>query len=347
MPRAAARAAAALLPRGELTDKSAKSYWSAFLHADAPLLRTAVGNFTVLTSICRIQVNVDAGSERWVWVPWTESNLAAIASGSTAPLESGIDFVSYPQLSSLMPLSVRPLRLSFRLGCSTATIKRGGFVRVLSHDQLLNLAVNFPTNPNDPAIGKWNESWSPVMSSSPDAKTYTAEELADTHEFVSVPASYPRYNSYYDTVSVGQRSAWGPINGEQFQAILQATTPAMQPGGYVAGNYNISDSRFKGTLAEVPCMRGFLLYIKASSDAQTYELEIRRQDGARYAANTLGQAFAKPNTPCAAAQEDGLLSTIAHAAKSAADAVLPSALEAGAAMGMAAVKRGVSALLKL
>jgi hypothetical protein len=304
------------------------AYWSARVMRVPPPLKTSFGNFTVLNSVIRFTVTTFTSVDKMIWIPWSPSALAAVdISAGTAQ----IPFQHiYTNLVNSTPLQIRPLRMSFSVENTTAVVGLAGSVRILSVDNSvvtrMTLGATASTSVTNNTVNTVDDDIGPLVDNSLDTEEMTAGELVHQHEFVSVPSSFPAYNTYYDFVNLSGTSTNVAMRSDDWQKLAfepNATYPYTAATATTTGR-----ASYTGGLGGLPPMRGFLLRFPATPLAQTYRFEIHRQDGARYAANTLGALFQTGGIPQSSHAEDLQNRTIHDIARAPSKGILQDTIDA-------------------
>jgi len=303
------RAAVALVGKkaaAAMTDAELFAFWSAHTMRVPPPLRTSFGNYTCVNSVVRFTFTTSTTVNRYIWVPWSPSAVAAL--WSSAATSSTLNQVLYSTLTTGSPTSIRPLRMSFSVENITQLVNTMGSIRVYSLDTsvlsswglgiLPQTGVN-PATSLDTQLGA-------LVDASPDTVEVPIADLTKAHEWVSAPASYPLYNTYYDFIQLtNNENNSGIYSSDMYNLMVQSSVNDAYPG--VAQNYT-TGVYGDGLLGGAPTMRGFIISIPATSTAQSLRFEFHRQDGARYPANSLGHTFSSDHPNMSGAGEDKFMS---------------------------------------
>lgn len=345
------------VPRSLDPMHSIVGFWDASLHKVAPPLRTTFGNFATVNLVDRFQIRTSGITDRMVWIPWTASPLAAIvfntvdASVSSTPLQY-IFKVLAPNTNpgTSVPKAIRPLRSSFRITSLTRNINTASAVYVLSYDNALNVTATFGATATTPVqiSGGTTGSLRDMVLESPETKIYPLTKFVEPHTFVSVPCSWPDYNRYHNFTAFRHNvaDAGDLTSGDLYAMTAREDTPFSAGGGNndtVSYPYTAAATmNLTAGFAEVPAMRGHLLYIPSTDVEQLIEIELFRQVGCRFVSNTLGHSF--HHTPTAATQsgETSLLNSIQTVSSNASAAFKTAALDLGA--GYASIAGTVKAI---
>lgn len=278
------------------------AFWSPAIQRMPPPLRTSFGNFTTLNSVHRFTLTTTATQAQYVWVDWVPTSLAALWMGAGSASGGFFQQHHYGTLASSNPTSIRPLRLGIRLENITQFTNVAGSVRVFSLDNPILAATRTDTVSGGPAIlvSSPDNVFGTLIDNAPDTEEYPGAHFTSEQEFVSVPASYPAYNEYYTYVPFTNSTQSGALlqSGDLGSLVTGTPTPYVANTTYNAGTYSSAG------LGGLPPLRGFLFEFPPAATAQTYRITIRRQDGARYAVNTLGATFAASHDKMSAGAED-------------------------------------------
>jgi len=310
------RAVASLVGKkkaASMTDAELFAFWDPHLSPDPPPLRTSFGNYTCINSVSRFTLTTRTSESQWVWIPWTPSALAALYGSGAASSTMGYATLGALGSSSGVPQSIRPLRLSAKVENITQLVNEAGSVRTLSVDNPIysSWLCGATVSTNCQCLVGLDSLLSPLVDGSPLTVENPATALCKQHTFVSVPAAYPAYNTYYDFISL--TSSGAALNSGDMFNLLQGYYN--DNTAYASGTYFSGTSGSAG-LGGLPPMRAFLFYFPATPTAQTYRFEIRRQDGCRYPVNSLGAAFSRSGPSATSAAEDfvhGMISAISNA----------------------------------
>lgn len=317
------------------------AFWDASLHKVAPPLRTTFGNFATLNLVERFTVSTSITSEKLVWLPWTASPLSALI---FPVVDATISTGTYQQLfkvlaqstnmGSSLPKAVRPLRSSFRLTSLTKNINTASAAHVLSYDNAIATKATFTVGPQGDAFwpGDFVASLRDLVMDSPETKVYPLTKFTEPHTFVSVPCSWPDYNSYHNfaafrhNINDGSNLACGDLwtltNREDSAANTVYADAVAYPTLTAATTYQITAG-----FGEVPAMRGHLVFIPATPEVQLLEFEVFRQLGCRFSANTIGHSFHHTPAPSGPSTETNLLSSIQSVSSNASAAFKSVALD--------------------
>lgn len=290
----------------ELSEATSKAFWDAALHRDPPALRTSFGNYTVANVATRFTLTASSSLDLLLVVPWTSSPLAAFAfTAGTSPVGGICGQYLFNAYTSSTPVAMRPLRMSMQLKCTSSATTASGSVRVVSLDTnaimqwftgaLRTDSVTLPAGTKD--------SLRNLVNNSPDTVETSAMSLLEGHTYVSCPASYTAYNHYTDFVDFANVSTENLASGDLFDLAVRPRTSTE----YLASTTIVDEN----WLGDVPPMRWFIVMIPAQTTATTYRVQINRQDGCRYPANSLGACFSHESQGSSEDHESRLLRTIA------------------------------------
>jgi len=305
------RAVAALVGKKaaeSMTPGELYAFWSARIMRVPPPLRTSFGNFTTVNSVSRFTFTTSTVDNTYLWIPWTPSPVSALVTGAGTGQSTQWLFNT---LVSSPPQMVRPLRMSFSIECTTQNMNAAGSVRVYSYDNSIQTAWTMGVLAASTAVfaSGGNTLLGNLISSAPDTEEFTAVDLQREHEWVSVPSSYPAYNAYYSFLPLLNSADGTAIQSQDiYNLILGETTltnPTKFPGAAVENIYGGGNG--SAGLGGLPPMRGFLLSFPLTVTAQSYRICIHRQDGARFAVNSLGASFATSPPKMDAPAEDKFL----------------------------------------
>lgn len=290
-----------------LSEEEIRSFWDARLHKLPPAIRTTFGNFTTINLVERFVTTVPADVARFIWIPWTRSGLCALRWDDNGITPTSLIHQHYYNLYALdPPTSIRPLRMTVSIENVGQLINSGGDVSILSVDQAIR--TDFGTSPSGATTSTWiTPSWaSGLLDAAPDAVVLPIATLTDEHRFISAPASYPGYNDYYPYLQNINTIDNTGLTGEDIYNLSQNPTPVVNYPGALVMSTGEADN---ASLGSVPPLRGFLIMIRPGGQhAQTLRVQVNRQDGARYAVNTLGHSFAHCPEKMGAKAEDAMLS---------------------------------------
>lgn len=275
-----------------------------------PPLRTSFGNFTTVNSVERITLTGSTSQNTYLWIPWTASPIAALsltgASGSN-PVQ-----YLYNTLAQSPPLMIRPLRSSWSIECVSQALNTAGSIRVYSYDNSILTQFSLSTTATGVCSLTSNAdlTFAPLINSAPETEEFPSFGLTSAeHEFVSVPSSYPAYNSYYSFIPLSNTTDVSAVVSSDILNLVSGEVIAPAPFPIAVGTPPINGG-FNGSagLGGLPPMRGFLVELPVVNPvAQTYRICFHRQDGARYPVNTLGATFATNPPKMGAAAEDVFL----------------------------------------
>lgn len=307
-PGAKRRAAKSLLGakrEQQMTDAEIRSFWDARLHKLPPAIRTTFGNFTTVNSVDRWTWQVSGTS--YLYVPWSPS---AIASLNWSPPSGIMTQHLYDVHSINPPNAIRPLRMSLSIENIGQLVNSGGDVRIYSVDQAIVTGIQLGVLPTTAAGLITPTVAAPLIGGSPDTMQYPIASLTEEHSFISVPSSYPAYNTYYDFVPlVNPADLTNLISVDAWQLV----EPILSYDNYPASTSVFTGVGPAGCLASLPPMRGFLVEVTIpASVSQTLRITTHRQDGCRYQVNTLGHAFAHCPPKMNAMGEDAVLAMTRH-----------------------------------
>lgn len=285
----ARRRASIVLPKAvrEIANMNPRAFWSCY-NTVPPPLKTSFGNYSTLNLVKRQIIATSTTQDVIVMVPnLSQSCIAGFRftdTGANTPVLQNV----YGPLTSGFPQAIRPLRMSVELKNLTTAVNVAGTVLSLSYDNALDVDMVYNAAP----LAGLNISAASVSSlkslveSAPETRTYTGTELLMGHTFVSCPAAWPEYNHYYDFLAPAFSGDNTQMASIDMFNISEGQEGVTYPGAVTA--------QVNKGFGDVPGMRGFLLVFKATPNAQSYEITFRRQDGARYPANTLGHMFHRP-----------------------------------------------------
>lgn len=297
------RAIERLVPRDSApTRQQAFRFWSAALNQQPPALRTALGNFACINSVARFTVSTDTTRNTYVWVPWTPSSVAAITMTGESTAAPGKQ--KYLLLDNSPPQAIRPLRMSVTLQCTTQLTSIAGSVRVLSYENPMSVRLTTGATAGVACTSQFDNDVLGLINDSPDTHELTENSLSAPLHFVSVPANYPGYNSYYDFVTLTDRAS-SYLTGND--AVQLSYADDQYPYPFIgSATQTTSQAKCEGGLGALPCMRGFIFLFPATTTVQTLRFACHRQDGCRYPVNTLGHAFSRTHATTDAGGEDAL-----------------------------------------
>lgn len=318
LPGAATRSARTLFQSDAVKLRSMSlediyAFWSARLNRIPPPLRTSFGNYTVMNLVDRITFTSLVGSSQYFWIPWTATTLSCLyfTSGSSAvnPIQQRLfkNYISNP------PLSIRPLRMSFTLENLTQSTNVAGTVRVLSFDNPLEMAITTGATGTTQvtAVSTPDSTLGALIEDSLETQEPSGIVLEKMHEWVSVPASYPLYNDYYNFVPFGDTTDGANLKSADAWGLITATNDIFEPSVTLLTGKDLAGTQ-AGGLGMTPPMRNFILQIPAAATPQTYRLTVHRQDGARFAINSVGASFAHAPMKMSSAAEDHFLNMAKH-----------------------------------
>lgn len=274
-------------PARGLAMTSPRAFWSC-LNSVPPPLKTSFGNYSTLNLVKRQIITTSTTQDTILMVPNLSSSCIAgfrfTDTGAPTPVLQHV----YGPLTSGFPQAIRPLRMSLDMKNLTTAVNVAGTVMCLSYDNALDVDVVYNASP----LAGLNitsgsvSSLKSLVESAPETRTYTGAELLTGHTFVSCPAAWPEYNHYYDFFA----PAFSGDNTQMASVDMFTISEGQEGGTYPAGLTQLVNRGF----GDVPGMRGFLVVFKATPNVQSYEITFRRQDGARYPANSLGHMFHRP-----------------------------------------------------
>jgi len=308
-PRGAKKRATAILIGRKVTEEMSTAqlyaFWSARTMRVPPPLRTSFGNFTTINSVARFTITTSTTNNLYLWMPWTASPLAAVLVNSIA---AGCTQYLYNTLATSPPLLTRPLRSSWSLECTTQQTNVAGSIRVYSYDNAIITSFTVGTAATGLVAAPAGDTvFAPLVNAAPDTEEISAAALLVEQEFVSVPSSYPAYNAYYDFIgftNTVDASSMQNVDAKNLIAGAQAV-PSLFP--QLAATTDSTGYNGSAGMGGLPPMRGFLVEFPATPTVQTYRVATHRQDGGRYAVNTLGATFATNPPKMDAAGEDRFL----------------------------------------
>lgn len=297
----------------ELNEATSRAFWNAALHREPPALRTSFGNYTCANIVSRFTISTSTTLDTLVVIPWSQSCLAAYSytmNTTGAVAASAVTQYTYSAYASSTPLAVRPLRMSLQLRCTSSATTASGSVRLLSLDTSAAVLWSVGVARTDPTLlgSAAMTSFRDLVNNSPDTCETSAMALLEEHTYVSVPASYPAYNHYHDFVDFANTASSTTLqSGDIFDLVCRPRTSTE----YLAST-TVIDENSQG---DVPPMRWFVLLIPPTPVQATYRLQLNRQDGCRYPANSLGACFQHESVGSNEDGESRLLRAIAVVSK--------------------------------
>lgn len=291
-----------------MTREQLFAFWSARIMRVPPPLRTSFGNFTTVNSVERMTFFSSTVSNFYLWIPWTPSPIAALSfsGGSGASIIQHL----YNTLTTSAPLMVRPLRSSWSIECTTQMVNAAGSIRVYSYDNSIASTYSLSTASTGPCslTNGGDAVLAPLINSAPESEEFSSISLATEHEWVSVPSSYPAYNSYYSFIPFAGTTDTALLQSSDLFNLVAGEVLSPSPFPIVVGSAPIvGGQNGSAGLGGLPPMRGFLVEFPITPAVQTFRVCFHRQDGARYPVNTLGATFATNPPKMSAASEDTLL----------------------------------------
>lgn len=171
------------------------------------------GNFVTVATVSRSTINTSTVVGQPVFliaqftgtdITWFSINSAGVVTG-----------YSSPQLFSAAPTAIRSLKLQLELVNQTVFTSISGTVRTLVSPSMFNWKMGTTgTAPNLVPTGtlvptSYNNIVN-TMNSHPDVRTFSAKEFADSGKtFISYPASFNSYSTYYDYNQASANGATG------------------------------------------------------------------------------------------------------------------------------------------
>jgi len=308
-PKAKSRRRAARVVRGKENREMARdhpdAFWTPLGKTLAPPLRTTFGNFSTLNLVERFTFTTSTVDDIILLASHLPMALACMRFDVTGQIMNNC----FGPLASSTPLATRPLRLGVEIRNLTTALNVSGIVQAMSTDNAINISATTGALEDTQAV-LTNSSFTSLKSlvaGSLDTRTYTGCELTEGHSFTSVPSSWPKYNSYSDFVPMYNASSNSLMRSPDWLSMVDTDRPPLYPG--------IVTDDADDTLGDVPGLRHILLVFKSTPTAQTYEVTIRRQDGARYASNTLGHMFHRTAQRASEKQESKMLDTVQDKSK--------------------------------
>jgi len=305
-----------------LDAQTALEFWDASLHSIAPALRTTLGHFATLNSCTRVTLTTSTTAAMIYVIAWSPSGVSGwgfTADNSSTNFGTTAMPAAYsPLLNTASITAMRPLRMTYRLTNTTSDLNVGGEVRIGIFDEPLLYYGAFNGLVGAAAVLPATSSTQlrdMATSSGPGINNYSQTKLRDGVKIVLPPSSYITYNNYRTQLPTSLSTAATPpvsVDNGSMNSLFTGKIP------YVAATSQI-DEQYLGA---VPPFRWSIVYFGPTTAANTYSLEIFRQDGARFVANTLGDTFTHPPAPLSAAAEDRILQSITLAS-SATDEALP------------------------
>lgn len=305
------------------------AFWSAASQKIPPPLKTSFGNYTCVNSVVAFTVTTSTTVDTVIWVPWTASGIAALQMQGVSA--AAITQYVYGPLISGGPLQLRPLRSSFTVESITQMVNTAGSIRVLSYDNALNFQVNLGVSSSSNTAFTSPASLIDLVNGSPDTEEFTLASLIKEHEFVSVPASYPGYNSYYDVIPLQNTNNSGTLINYDANQLLVGDNRAYPVLTAITTVNSVQLSESGGALGGLPPMRGFIMVVPPTPSAQTLRFRLHRQDGVRYPVNTLGHTFAHSPSKMSSQGEDSFLQQVANVTQAPARAVAREAVASATA----------------
>jgi len=290
-----------------MTQDELFAFWSARTMRVPPPLRTSFGNFTTVNSVERITLTTNTNANRYLWIPWTPSPLAAFS--FTGGAGDALTQYLYNTLATASPLAVRPLRSSWSIECTTQLVNVTGSYRVYSYDNAILTALTGGLTASS-IVGfttGGDADYAPLINSAPDTEEIASAASTDEREFVSVPASYPAYNAYYDFIPFSNITDASSLQSVDATSLITGNLVQPTPYPYLVAPPIRGGQNGSAGLGGLPPMRGFLVEFPAVPSTQTYRITFHRQDGARYPVNSLGATFATNPPKMDAAGEDRFL----------------------------------------
>lgn len=347
-PKGAKRRALVTVPRQIAdpitTQDQLRHFWDASRHDDPPPLRTSFGNFTCVHAVARVRLSTVVGTNRvWMIVRWDASNLAAMSwvAAPGASQTGAVTAHTFPVYNSTPPLSARPLRMSVRITNTTQQLNRAGVVYAASIDSPLDLRnVSAASSVSNVVFDSdTNVSLQSLVTAGIDTAEISQDRLAAGITYVLPPASYERYNRYHDFITPFPGTDVAMAFGDYAVGVAGVPREDVLSYPVVVSSSLYSDEDH--SISEIPSMRTLLLMFEGTPNAANeYLVEIHRQDGCRYVANSLGHSFSRPCPTATVQQENSVLQSIRALSSSAHEFSLTQALDTASAV----VASGASAL---
>lgn len=310
-PRGAKARAMVTMPK-QVREKYTNSdqlrhFWDASQHQDAPPLRTTYGNFTTIHSVVRFRMVTSTTSRVFVLFRWSADNCMALTwNAPSGSASHAVTKIVNPLFTSSPPVAMRPLRASLNITNLTAPVNQSGAVYCANIDNGLAMSTASVSAPGDNVVFDAGtvSSLADMVISGVDTVEIPQPQLSQGITLVSVPSSYPHYNSYNDYQSLGA-GVTGNLRADEFNALFCGNNTIIS-GPTILQTFSQTG---EDALERVPAMRTLLVMFEPTALANDYLLEFHRQDGARYLANTLGHSFARSHDPCPPEHETAVMTS--------------------------------------
>jgi hypothetical protein len=216
----------------------------------------SVGNFLAIPSIERLTLTPTASTAYWAIVLKTRSAINFVYINISTRQAIAL---TAPQLSASSAESIRPLRLSCYVRNTTVFTSMAGVVRVLNTPA--PLVWEFDGTGTMKISTAFNNALSAMVDSDPDTKSYSANELADEHFWVSAMSSNVHYHEW----------------NERLPHSTDAEKEAL-----------LEDSSHYGA------MNTMIFHLPSPTASNSYDFNVYDQSAARFPANILYQNLAGP-----------------------------------------------------
>ncbi len=245
--------------RRDLRLQDVKNHHDAWGKVKPLYVPNQTNNFVTINGIVRLELTLaehTAGSTYpsivvACWAPNQKVRLFGFNNQGTVVLS---DTTAFGTSSSENPLSVRPLRASVRVRCTTKATDVAGTVRIMPGEDIPIIQISSENQLN--AVADWTR-WANYVNSDRKAHAMSASELRTTHRWILKAGQTIPYQSYHPFYGAGATVA-------DLNTVLDFV--------------RISEP-----------MTSIVYYIPPVSDTQTYEFTMHFQDAAQFSPGTIVQ----------------------------------------------------------
>lgn len=242
----------------QLSNAQLALYWDPLGKIDPPLSDRSIGNFLCVNGLDRktFGTSTTGGNSTFVVLQYTPS---AVVGGYWVENVGLITEFNISQITSSIPHSLRPLRLSLRARNTTDRTNISGSVRCLIIPQ--RLEWDFIGGSAKTVSAAFTNTVTVMLDSHPDSVSYSAHEFLDSKKWVLTPASDVGYHEY--------------------KTYLPAGTNAEVEAALTAGG-------------DAEAMTTLIMEFSSTTVANNYDIGIHSQHACRYSANSFFSNIGRP-----------------------------------------------------
>lgn len=253
-------------PRRDLRLQDIKNHHDAFGKVKPLYVPNQTNHFVTINGIIRMELKLPQNTTNGnntvptiVLASWSpHQKLRLVAFNSFAEFLA-TDTTAFGQSNSENPISVRPLRASVRVRCTTKATDVSGTIRIIPGEDIPLLSLGSGTQLN--AAADWTR-WNNFIQSDRKAHAMSASELRTTHRWVMKPGQTIPYQSYH------------PFYG---------------------ADANVTDWNFMlEQVRKTEPMTSLVFYLPPTASPQAWEFTMHFQDAAQFSPGTIVQQQAVP-----------------------------------------------------